>query len=324
MPAPPPPPPPPPGPSLGSKAPPKAAALPNGGAGRSALLSDIQKGARLKKTVTNDRSAPLVGGKTSNVQKEDASEHSGGVENKVNKLAAAGIGALFANGVPRKPSEARALKNSLNSTAQTPPATPQPPQPPVNKPTLPKVQSGNTVPAAPPPPPSKLKPVFSNSEPIQKPDSKPSPSVNVASPSTPQPVQFRPPIERRQTDVVRPMHRPGAPPPPPPKVPPSNHSQTETHFPSSNHAPPLKSQSSIEKANPLPVRPAPPVPKSAPVEVKDAPPPPPPPRIASYIDSTEHRFHFLPIHDLPPPQMFTGFPKEYQNSYRPSKTTPSY
>lgn len=37
---------------------------PSGGKSRGALLSDIHKGARLKKTVTNDRSAPVVGSKS--------------------------------------------------------------------------------------------------------------------------------------------------------------------------------------------------------------------------------------------------------------------
>ncbi len=50
---PPPPPPGPPPPPPPSQAPPKAP-------GRNALLSDISKGAKLKKAVTNDRSAPIV------------------------------------------------------------------------------------------------------------------------------------------------------------------------------------------------------------------------------------------------------------------------
>lgn len=64
---PPPPPPPPPAPSAPAAPPPfKAAPKSKGGGGevsRGALLSDIHKGARLKKAVTNDRSAPVVGSK---------------------------------------------------------------------------------------------------------------------------------------------------------------------------------------------------------------------------------------------------------------------
>ncbi|KAI2984053.1 hypothetical protein CBS147344_7364 [Aspergillus niger] len=65
---PPPPPPPPPGGMGGPPPPPPPAgnlpSRPSGSAakGRGALLSDIHKGAKLKKTVTNDRSAPMVSG----------------------------------------------------------------------------------------------------------------------------------------------------------------------------------------------------------------------------------------------------------------------
>ncbi|KAI1386736.1 uncharacterized protein F4822DRAFT_325391 [Hypoxylon trugodes] len=62
---PPPPPPPPPLPGMGGPPPPPPGGLPRppaSGAGRGALLSDISKGRALKKAVTNDRSAPQVGG----------------------------------------------------------------------------------------------------------------------------------------------------------------------------------------------------------------------------------------------------------------------
>ncbi|OTA59283.1 hypothetical protein K449DRAFT_436248 [Hypoxylon sp. EC38] len=64
MPPPPPPPPPPPGMGGPPPPPPPPGGLPRPpatGAGRGALLSDISKGKSLKKTVTNDRSAPQVG-----------------------------------------------------------------------------------------------------------------------------------------------------------------------------------------------------------------------------------------------------------------------
>ena len=57
MPAPPPPPPPPPPPTSSTNAaPPKSN-------NRAMLLNEIHKGTRLKKAVTNDRSAPAIGGK---------------------------------------------------------------------------------------------------------------------------------------------------------------------------------------------------------------------------------------------------------------------
>ena len=70
MPPPPPPPGPPPPPSGGPPRPPafKSPTKSKGGgtADRGDLLKSIQQGKALKKAVTNDRSAPLVGGKSAN------------------------------------------------------------------------------------------------------------------------------------------------------------------------------------------------------------------------------------------------------------------
>ena len=61
MPVPPPPPPPPPPPVATSTNPAKQTQKSNGN--RALLLSEIHRGTKLKKAVTNDRSAPSVGGK---------------------------------------------------------------------------------------------------------------------------------------------------------------------------------------------------------------------------------------------------------------------
>ena len=104
------PPPPPPGPP----APPPPASLPSrpvktaapaggGGGDRSALLKSIQKGTQLKKTVTNDRSAPITGTvKNSNNAAASAgsSQSSGGSGSGGFSGPLPGIGGLFAGGMP--------------------------------------------------------------------------------------------------------------------------------------------------------------------------------------------------------------------------------
>ncbi|KAK9759820.1 hypothetical protein K7432_016775, partial [Basidiobolus ranarum] len=67
----------------------------------SSLLSQIQKGSRLKKAVTNDRSAPLVGGgpKTTAVGAtplSPVSRDSGSAS-----IPVANLGGLFAQGMPK-------------------------------------------------------------------------------------------------------------------------------------------------------------------------------------------------------------------------------
>lgn len=72
----------------------------------SALLKSIEKGAKLKKTVTNDRSAPLIRTKSnSNTSAPSSTNSSGNISN-----TSAGLGGLFANGFP-------ALRSTKNSNA---------------------------------------------------------------------------------------------------------------------------------------------------------------------------------------------------------------
>ena len=126
MPPPPPPgPPPPPAPSKGGKSPAKKVG--GGGADRGALLSSIQQGKALKKTVTNDRSAPLVGNVKSTNNTQGPSNQNGGPKfppggaprngqnrtesndfNETPRLP--GIGGLFAGGMPQlKPAGSRGI-----------------------------------------------------------------------------------------------------------------------------------------------------------------------------------------------------------------------
>ena len=100
----PPPPPPPPG------APPPPAAVKKsattGKVERKDLLKDIQRGKNLRPTQTNDRSAPVVGGKSSNAGTAHpvgaAGQTTGGVSGNGGAAVGPlpGIGGLFAGGMP--------------------------------------------------------------------------------------------------------------------------------------------------------------------------------------------------------------------------------
>ena len=112
---PPPPPPGPPGPPPGG--PPKPQAFKptknntgGGGGERNALLKSIQQGKALKKTVTNDRSAPIVGNKNTNIGASPGgggASHGGGGGGGLGGGGGGaapgplpGIGGLFAGGMP--------------------------------------------------------------------------------------------------------------------------------------------------------------------------------------------------------------------------------
>lgn len=100
---------------------------------RGALLSDIHKGIKLKKAVTNDRSNPLIAGKVGNNSTTNTTTNTNNGGNNVNKsnesnlsssniqrpIVPSGKGSnpteqlnsMFAGGFPKKPSE---MKNMLN------------------------------------------------------------------------------------------------------------------------------------------------------------------------------------------------------------------
>ena len=104
MPPPPPPPGAPPPPSLPKAVPPA------GKSERKDLLKDIQRGRKLKPTQTNDRSAPLLGGKNAGPSGQGARPAAGGSASPAAGASTAGasgnagplpgIGGLFAGGMP--------------------------------------------------------------------------------------------------------------------------------------------------------------------------------------------------------------------------------
>ncbi|KAK5971877.1 WAS/WASL interacting protein family member 2 [Trichostrongylus colubriformis] len=131
MPPPPPPPPPPPTALLSSSSSASAPSLKK----PVALLADIQKGTKLRKVTTNDRSAPLVTGKPSSVSSGTPSitnqlerEPKPGSGGRTYGGGGAPIGGLFANGLPSKPSENKIRRAN---TSVTPAAASPPPPPPM-------------------------------------------------------------------------------------------------------------------------------------------------------------------------------------------------
>lgn len=87
----------------------KPSGLPN----TSALLKSIEKGAKLKKTVTNDRSAPLVSSQQNSAAPIKISQNSATGSSNTNST---GLGGLFANGFPTL----KSTKQTSNKTVQLP------------------------------------------------------------------------------------------------------------------------------------------------------------------------------------------------------------
>lgn len=89
----------------------KPTGLPN----TSALLKSIEKGTKLKKTVTNDRSAPLISNQKNSAAPNKSSQASTASSSTNDSATSAGLGGLFANGFP-----------TLRSTKQTSEKTDRP------------------------------------------------------------------------------------------------------------------------------------------------------------------------------------------------------
>ncbi|CAB4435883.1 unnamed protein product [Rhizophagus irregularis] len=263
MPGPPPPPPPPPPPSASAPPPPPA--------GRNALLDDIQKGKRLKKTVTNDRSAPVVEGKKTSVSstgggRARSSSASGGSNNVT--AAVPGMGGLFVGGMPKLKSRGGidTGREKINNLAAPPPL-------PGGRPRAPS--DGNQTSSAVSIPQSKIEaPQYPSRNTMPKSIGK------TISPETPPP-----PLPNRTTPNVPPLPSRTKTSAVPPQIP----TRTQTSNTTSS-APPLPSRNS--KALPPTNKKAPPPPPNKPSSLSNKVAPPPPVRPSSTVQRSQS----------PPPQ----------------------
>ncbi|XP_056375871.1 WAS/WASL-interacting protein family member 3 [Hyla sarda] len=322
MPVPPPPPaPPPPGPpappppplaSQGRSAPPKLKQE-TGGGGRTALLSDIHKGARLRKVEVNDRSAPVI----------DGAKKNGGTGNGRSAIAPP-AGGLFAAGFPvLKPSGQREATAGNKNAPQLPGMKGSVPKqldqmpikidlskpvphtiaarPPPPRPTI----LGQSAPVPPPIPPSSSKPHLMPSSPVPPTFKERSAKPTVESSVPPSPLN-----SQDKTKLQRPLSNffPSTPPPlpphPPPPLPPG--------YPGRRSPSPSLADARDHSGPPDPRLEdhIPPLP-----EIRDLPPPPPPP-LHPMSMSAKRRLS----EPLPPPPFFVS---EHSNvPPRPPKGPP--
>lgn len=98
--APAPPPPPPPPSNLTNISAKNSSSKPTGLPNTSALLKSIEKGTKLKKTVTNDRSAPLVLSNSNKSSLQSKNSRNNGLSDSANSTNSASLGGLFSNGFP--------------------------------------------------------------------------------------------------------------------------------------------------------------------------------------------------------------------------------
>ncbi|XP_054237145.1 WAS/WASL-interacting protein family member 1 isoform X2 [Indicator indicator] len=326
-------------------------------AGRNALLSDITKGKKLKKTVTNDRSAPILD-IPSTPRPIASSLHNRGSPPvpRVNRQPSLGPSPPPFLG-SRSAGSAGPLRQTGPSAASPfsgrPPLPPTPGRPAEDKPPPPPPPAGHRAPAAresalpplppqnskppvpsaprptvgapaPPPPPSRpgpppIPPVPSGSDEMPR-----LPQRNISLGSSSSPVggggrsgPLPPPPSERPPPPVRDPPSRSGPLPPPPPL--SRNGSTSRALPA---APQLPSRAGLDTQR---GGPRPPLPPDRPGSA--APPPPPPPSSAVRNgfqdlgdDEWESRFSFHPISDLPPPEPYVPMNRSYPSKLARSES----